>query len=343
MSTIPKITVLPNQQEVIECKLEKLHPSLQNVIGIIEPSLLFERKTGLCVMSSISRIDSTFRTKIVIINLQPYKITVSPQTRIGKFQLVTQKQASYLLPIHPSIIDCYKELNTVIETKQTSEMDNYTSKNFWFATPENCGDPSTLNGIQKTIYDTIKRFKQLELLDPTINQENKKQFLEKFNWSGSIFTKLERQKMEDLLVKHHQIFAPHRLDLGKNTDCLVKLTPEHDKPIYTSNTTKPIHLRDEILIELALMQYYDIITTLPFSKYSSPIFAQRKSSGKLRILIDLRRINHLLQHDYTNNNFPIPTMSDASAHLAGKKIFAKMDCSQAYFSMQMADEKSVQL
>ena len=83
-------------------------------------------------MSSISRIDSTFRTKIGIINLQPYEITVSPQTRIGKFQLVTQKKASYLLPIHPSIIDCYKELNTVIETKQTSEMDNYTSKIFGF-------------------------------------------------------------------------------------------------------------------------------------------------------------------------------------------------------------------
>ena len=91
------------------------------------------------------------------------------------------------------------------------------------------------------------------------------------------------------------------------------------------------------------MQYYDIIKTLPFSKYSSPIFAQRKSSGRLRILIDLRRINHLLRHDYTKNNFPMPTMSDASAHLAGKKIFAKTDCSQAYFSMQMADEKIVQL
>ena len=36
-------------------------------------------------------------------------------------------------------------------------------------------------------------------------------------------------------------------------------------------------------------------------------------------------------------------MTDAAAHLAGKKIFAKMDCSQAYFSMQMADELSVQL
>ena len=131
--------------------------------------------------------------------------------------------------------------------------------------------------------------------------------------------------MDDLIVKRHQILAQHRMDLVKNTDCLEKLTPENDKPIHTSNPTTPIHLRDEILIELALMQYYDLlqhstITTLSFSKYSSPIFAQRKSSGNLRILIHLRRINHLLRHDYTNNNLPIPTMSDASAHLAGKKI-----------------------
>ena len=149
--------------------------------------------------------------------------------------------------------------------------------------------------------------------------------------------------MENLLIKHHKIFARHRLDLGKNTDCLVKLTPEHEKPIYSPNPTTAIHLRDELFIELALMQNYDTLTTLPFSKFSSPIFAQRKSSGQLRILIDLRRINHLLRHDYKNNNFPIPTMADATAHLAGKKFFAKMDCSQAYFSMQMADELSIQL
>ena len=149
--------------------------------------------------------------------------------------------------------------------------------------------------------------------------------------------------MEELLVRYHKIFARHRLDLGKNTDSPVKLTPEHNRPVYSPNAITPIHLRDELIIELALMQYYDIITTLPFSKYSSPIFAQRKSSGKLRILVDLRKINHLLRHDYSNHNFPIPTMADASAHLAGKSIFAKMDCSQAYFSMQMPDELSIQL
>ena len=31
-------------------------------------------------------------------------------------------------------------------------------------------------------------------------------------------------------------------------------------------------------------------------------------------------------------------MTDATAHLAAKSIFAKLDCSQAYFSMQMVDE-----
>ena len=36
-------------------------------------------------------------------------------------------------------------------------------------------------------------------------------------------------------------------------------------------------------------------------------------------------------------------MTDAGQHLANKSIFAKLDCSQAYFSIGMADELSVQL
>ena len=33
-------------------------------------------------------------------------------------------------------------------------------------------------------------------------------------------------------------------------------------------------------------------------------------------------------------------MTEATAHLAGKRIFVKMDRSQAYFSMQMSNELS---
>ena len=105
----------------------------------------------------------------------------------------------------------------------------------------------------------------------------------------------------------------------------------------------PIHLKEDLIVELALMHKYGIITVLPFSKYASPIFAQRKPNGKLRLLVDLRKINSLIADDYTNNNHPVSTLSDAAQHLAGKSLFCKLDCSQAYHCLQMADQRSVEM
>ena len=113
--------------------------------------------------------------------------------------------------------------------------------------------------------------------------------------------------------------------------------------MYTQSLPVPINLKEDLTVELALMHRYGIITTLPFSKYASPIFAQRKPNGKLRLLVDLRKINALISDDYINNNHPISTLSDAAQHLAGKELFCKLDCSQAYHCLQMADQRSVEL
>ena len=91
------------------------------------------------------------------------------------------------------------------------------------------------------------------------------------------------------------------------------------------------------------MHKYGIITVLPFSKYESPIIAQRKPNGKLRLLVDLRKINTLIADDYTDNNHPVGTLSDAALHLAGKPLVCKLDCSQAYHCLQMADQRSVEM
>ena len=70
---------------------------------------------------------------------------------------------------------------------------------------------------------------------------------------------------------------------------------------------------------------------------------QRKPKGRLCLLVDLRKINNLISDDYNNNNHPVSTLTDAAQQLAGKKLFCKLDCSQAYHVLQMADQKSVQL
>ena len=133
------------------------------------------------------------------------------------------------------------------------------------------------------------------------------------------------------------------MDIGINTEFKVKLTPKDDKAVYSQNLPMPIHLKEDLTNELALMHKYGIITVLPFLKYASAIFAQRKPNGKLRLIGDLRKINTFIADDYTNNNHPVSTLSDAAQHLVGKSLFCNLDCSQAYRCLQMADQRSVEM
>ena len=344
--TVKKLTIPPDCQELIQCDLTD-HPEMRNKTGVVEPAIKFEGKTGLCITSSLSRIDENGLTTIAAINVQPYMITIPAKTIVATFKLLTPEQAEHLVPLEPALLqseDLQNNLQNLIEIKNKTDASKPKhAEKLWFPTPETCKDPSRLNKIERRIYDSLCDFKLKQELDPKRSEQERLEFLTKFNWSQSIFSENEKHKMENLLVEFHDIFARHRFDVGLNTTFKAKLTPENNMPIYAPNPQTPVHLREDLLVELALMQYFDIVTTLPYSKYSSPIFAKRKPNGKLRILIDLRKINFLLRHDYSNNNFPVATMTDAGQHLANKNIFAKLDCSQAYFSIGMADELSVQL
>ena len=131
------------------------------------------------------------------------------------------------------------------------------------------------------------------------------------------------------------------MDIGMNTEFKVRLTPKDDKAVYSQNLPMPIHVKEDLTAELAVMHKYGIITVLPLSKHASPIFAQRKPNLKLRLLVDLRKIKTLIADEYTNNDHPVRTLSDAAQHLAQKSLFCKLDCSQAFHCLQMVDQRSV--
>ena len=56
----------------------------------------------------------------------------------------------------------------------------------------------------------------------------------------------------------------------------------------------------------------------------------------------MRKINNLISDDYINNNHSVSTLTDAAQHMAGKKLFCKLDYSQAYHCLQMADQRSIE-
>ena len=104
-----------------------------------------------------------------------------------------------------------------------------------------------------------------------------------------------------------------------------------------------VHLKEDLNVELTLMHKYGIITVRPFSKYPSPTFAQRRPNGKLCLLVDLMKRNFLIADDYTNITHPVGSLSDAAQHLAEKTLLCKLDSSQVYHCLQMADQQSVEM
>ena len=153
-------------------------------------------------------------------------------------------------------------LNEPLRTNKPAQQNNA----FWFPTPENPGKPEDHTPIQIRILKELNELKDKEKLNPQKSTESRIKFLKEFNWTDTLLTETEKQAIQDNLVDYHDIFARHRKHIGMNTEFTVKLTPKNDKAVYSQSVPMPIHLKEDLIVELALMHEYGTITMLPFSK-----------------------------------------------------------------------------
>ena len=294
-------------------------------------------------MSTI--FDKRIAVRVTNTTEKPY--LMKKHTETAEFSVVTPEQSKHIKPVCMAILsmtpqgdpDLTAYLNEILRTNKPEQQGN----TFWLPTAENPGKLEDHTPIQTRILNQLNELKDKEKLNPQESTKSRKKFLKRFDWTDTLLTETEKQTIEDILVDYHDIFARHRMDIGMNTEFKVKLSPKDDKAFYSQSLPLPIHSKEDLIVDLALMHNYGIITVLTFSKYASPIFAQRKPNGKLRLLVDLRKINSLIADDFTNNNHLVSTLSDAAQHLAGKSLFCKLDCSQAYHCLQMAEQRSVEM
>ena len=322
------------------------HVSEWNTTGTVTPVEKFTKAASLIISHSMSTIiDKKIAVRVTKTRESPY--TINKNTQTAEFSVVTPEQSKFIKSVDMAILGMIPEggpdlvtyLTELLRTNKPDQQNN----TFWFPTPENPGNTEDHTPIQTRILTELRELQRREKLNPKDNIESRTEFLKRFDWTDTLLRETEKQAVENILVEYHDIFARHRMDIGMNTEFKVKLTPKDDKAVYSQSLPMPTHLKEDLIVELALMHKYGIITVLPFSKHASPIFAQRKPNGKLRLLVDLRKINTLIPDDDTNNNHPVSTLSDAAQHLAGKSLFCKLDCSQAYHCLQMADQRSVEM
>ena len=336
------LTIPPATTKTVTAFID--HPSKWNTTGTVTPLEKFTETASLLISHSMSTvIDKRIAVRVTNTTESPYLI--KKHTQIA--DVVTPEQSKQIKPVDMAILsmipqgdlDLTAYLNELLRTNKPEQQND----TFWFPTPENPGKPEDHTPIQTRILRELKELEDKEKLNPQESIESRSKFLKRFDWTDTLLTEKEKQAIENILVEYNDIFARHRMDIGMNTEFKVKLNPKDDKAVYSQNLPMPIHLKEDLIVELALMHKYRIITVLPFSKYASPIFAQRKPNGKLRLLVDLRKTNSLIADDYTNNNHPVSTLSDAAQYLAGKSLFCKLDCSHAYHCLQMADQRSVEM
>ena len=338
------LTIPPKTTKTITAFID--YPSKWNTTGTVTPLDNFTETASLLISHSMSTIIDK-RIPVRVTNTTESPHLIKKHTQIADFSVVTPEQSKHIKPVDIAIFsmipqgdpDLTANLNELLRTNKPEQQDN----TFWFPTPENPGEPEGHTPIQTRILKELNELKDKEKPNPQESTESRNEFLKRFDWNDTLLTETEKQATEDILVEYHDIFARHRKDIGMNTEFKVKLAPKDDKVVYSQSLSMRIHLKEDLIVELAVLHKYGIITILRFSKYASPILAQRKPNGKLRLLVDLRKINSLIADDYTNNNHPVSTLSDAAQHLAGKSLFCKLDYSQAYHCLQMADQRSVEM
>ena len=337
------VTIPPNDRTLVKIKSQIYNENA--VTGVLQPSDLLHEESDITFCAAIVTLtNGNVSVHINNFSDQPYKLKKG--LHIANFSVLTPEQMKHVKPIDP--VSTWHLLNEneedaiyYVSSLLKANRNNDQYEQYWFPTPENPGDEDSHTPIQRRILQELRNLQEAEQLVPQNDEESRRKFLSNFDWKDSMLQQHEIKKIESLLVEYHDIFARHRFDIGMNEEFTVKLTPKDDSPAYSQSLPTPVNLKEDILVELALLHKYGIITTLPFSKYASPIFAQKKPNGKLRLLVDLRKINNLISDDYINNNHPVSTLTDAAQHMAGKKLFCKLDCSQAYHCLPMADQRSV--
>ena len=139
-------------------------------------------------------------------------------------------------------------LNEILRTKKPEQQNN----TFWFPTPENPGKTEAHTPIKALILKELRELQEKEKLNPKGDVDSRMKFLKRFDRTDTLLTETEKQAFENILVEYHDIFARHRMHIGLNTEFKMRLTTKDDKALYSQSLPVPIHLNEDLIVELAL-------------------------------------------------------------------------------------------
>ncbi|KAI5181994.1 hypothetical protein NEOKW01_2137, partial [Nematocida sp. AWRm80] len=139
-----------------------------------------------------------------------------------------------------------------------------------------------------------------------------------------------KQKLQELLVRHANVFAPGkgRFNLAEATLVLT----ENAKPRVHQPRRVPLPLRPLVNDRLDKMVKEGTLKPVKWADWQTPLVVVPKPGGKVRICGDFKvTLNPCLKID----TYPIPVPEDLFAAMNGGRKFTKLDLTEAYLQLPL--------
>ncbi|MCO5607503.1 hypothetical protein L7F22_061699 [Adiantum nelumboides] len=179
------------------------------------------------------------------------------------------------------------------------------------------------------VYDGPAIVKEIELAEP--GEESKPVFI------AQDLTEVEEAVLKELLKEFKDIFAWTYHDMKGVPPSMV----QHTIPMIS--TAKPVQQRPYpmnpkyakiVQEELEKLIQCGFIYPIEHSKWVSPIVIVPKKNGKLRVCVDLKKVNAATRRDH----YPLPYSEHVLEQVAGKEAYSFLDGYSGYNQITIALE-----
>ena len=115
--------------------------------------------------------------------------------------------------------------------------------------------------------------------------------------------------------------------------CDIHVDPEAKPLAIFTPRRVPFPIRDKVKEELTRMESQGVISKIQDpTPWCAGMVAVPKSSGSIRICVDLKPLNQSVQRQV----FPLPTVDEVLSKLSGAKLFSKLDANSGFFQIPLA-------
>ena len=142
-----------------------------------------------------------------------------------------------------------------------------------------------------------------------------------------------RIKWKGISLKHQNVFAKNKSDLGKTDLVQHRINTGNAHPVKQRPRRQPFRKREEEQKAIQQMLEQKVIEP-SISPWASPVVLVKKKDGSTRFCVDYRKLNDLTVKD----SYPLPRIDDSLQTLRGGGYFSTMDLQSGYWQVPVHPE-----